>query len=83
MMELLLGLLRLGTQVLTLVAAALVTRILYMQTLHPLAKFPGPWYATSFSIFGALVSIKQKEPQFFTYLVKKYGSESSTHILAP
>jgi hypothetical protein len=60
---------------LTIIVVALLSRILYMQTLHPLSKFPGPWYATSFSIVGAIISVKQKEPEFFAYLVKKYGSE--------
>ena len=57
------------------VFAALLSRIIYLQFFHPLAKFPGPWYATSFSVVGALISIKQKEPEFFMYLVKKYGSK--------
>lgn len=56
--------------------AALLSRIFYMQFLHPLSKFPGPWYATSFSVVGAIISIKKKEPEFFMYLVKKYGSRS-------
>jgi hypothetical protein len=64
-----------GIALLITVFFALLSRIFYMQYLHPLAKFPGPWYATSFSIVGAIISIKKKEPEFFMYLVKKYGSE--------
>jgi hypothetical protein len=57
----------------TLLVAAL-SRIFYMQKLHPLSKFPGPWYATSTSIVLGTISVLQKEPEFFMYLVKKYGS---------
>lgn len=56
------------------VFAALVLRIVYCQFFHPLAKFPGPWWATSFSLVGAIISVKHKEPEFLTYLVRKYGS---------
>jgi hypothetical protein len=58
------------------IITALLSRILYMQKFHPLSRFPGPWYATSFSLFGALVSVKGKEPHFLMSLVKKYGSKS-------
>lgn len=64
-----------GVAVLATVFAALLSRIFYCQYLHPLSKFPGPWYATSFSVVGAIISIKKKEPEFFMYLVKKYGSK--------
>jgi hypothetical protein len=59
-----------------MVVVALLTRILYCQFLHPLANFPGPWYATSFSLIGAIVSVRRKEPEFLMYLVRKYGSKS-------
>jgi hypothetical protein len=68
-------LLGLSVGLLTIIAVSLLSRILYMQWLHPLSKFPGPWYATSFSIVGAIISVKQKEPEFFAHLVKKYGSK--------
>lgn len=64
-----------GLAILGTVFAALLSRIFYCQYLHPLSKFPGPWYATSFSVTGAIISVKQKEPEFFMYLVKKYGSK--------
>jgi hypothetical protein len=63
----------LGLAVLAAVVVVLSSRIFYLQCLHPLAKFPGPWYATSFSIVGAIISVRKKEPEFFMYLVKKYG----------
>jgi len=65
--------------ILVATVAALLLRIVYLQFFHPLSRFPGPWYATSFSIVGALISIKKKEPEFFMYLVKKYGSKSEVH----
>jgi len=57
------------------ILAAVFTRILYYQYLHPLSKFPGPWYATSFSAFLAVVSLLKKEPEFLIYLTNKYGRE--------
>jgi hypothetical protein len=63
--------------ILATVLAALLSRILYMQYFHPLSKFPGPWYLTSFSLVGALISIKKKEPEYLMYLVRKYGSSSA------
>jgi hypothetical protein len=74
-MELQADLLGMSVGLLTIIVVSLLSRILYMQWLHPLSKFPGPWYATSFSIVGAIVSVKKKEPEFFAYLVKKYGSK--------
>ncbi|KAL5448522.1 hypothetical protein PMIN07_009336 [Paraphaeosphaeria minitans] len=56
------------------VFAALLLRIVYCQFFHPLSRFPGPWWATSFSLVGAIISVKYREPQFLTYLVAKYGS---------
>jgi hypothetical protein len=74
-MELQADSLGMSVALLTIIGVSLLSRILYMQWFHPLSKFPGPWYATSFSIVGAIISVKQKEPEFFTYLVKKYGSK--------
>ncbi|OAL53260.1 cytochrome P450 [Pyrenochaeta sp. DS3sAY3a] len=59
---------------------AVAARVFYMQKLHPLSKFPGPWYATSFSIVGAIISVKQREPEWFMYLVRKYGTDSPIRI---
>ena len=65
-----------GIAVLVALFTALLLRIIFCQYFHPLARFPGPWWATSFSLLGALISIRYKEPQFLTYLVKRYGSKS-------
>lgn len=62
---------------------AILWRIFYMQKLHPLSKFPGPWYASSFSIVSAIVSVLRKEPQWLMYLEKKYGSKSSPKAHPP
>jgi hypothetical protein len=64
-----------GLATLAMVSTAILCRIFYMQKLHPLSKFPGPWYATSFSVVGAIISVLHKEPDFFMYLVQKYGSK--------
>ncbi|KAF2015783.1 cytochrome P450 [Aaosphaeria arxii CBS 175.79] len=69
-----------GASLLALLVLSLLARIVYMQYFHPLAKFQGPWYATSFSVVGALISIKKKEPEFFMSLVRKYGSEQPIRI---
>lgn len=67
-----------GLVILVTLFVALLSRIFYCQFLHPLSKFPGPWYATSFSLVGAIISVKHKEPEFLMYLVKKYGSMSAS-----
>lgn len=59
---------------------ACLWRVFYMQKLHPLSGFPGPWYATSFSVVGAIVSVMGKEPEWMMYLVKRYGSETPHDI---
>lgn len=76
------NLLSLAAITFALVVALLVSRIFYMQRLHPLAKFPGPWYATSFSIVGAIIYVKQKEPQFFLSLTRKYEVSHQTWDLS-
>ena len=58
----------------TAIILSLLSHIVYRQFFHPLSKFPGPWWATSFSLVGALISVSKREPQFFMYLVGKYGS---------
>lgn len=58
------------------VFVALVLRVFYNLYLHPLAKYHGPWYAASFSLCSALISILRVEPQWMYYLTKRYGSES-------
>jgi hypothetical protein len=67
--------LEVGGVFLTALLTAILCRIFYMQRLHPLANFPGPWWATSFSVVGAIISVMHKEPEFFMCLVKKYGNK--------
>lgn len=69
-------LLNLGLTLFGIIFTAILWRIFYMQKLHPLAKFHGPWYATSFSIVGAMISAVRKEPQWLAHLEKKYGSKT-------
>ncbi|RAH76349.1 cytochrome P450 [Aspergillus japonicus CBS 114.51] len=60
--------------------AGLLMRMFYNLHLHPLAKFPGPWYAASFSVVLATISVLRMEPQFLGYLVKKYGFEQPIRV---
>ncbi|CAO2652676.1 Nn.00g009590.m01.CDS01 [Neocucurbitaria sp. VM-36] len=69
-----------GLAILGTIFAALLSRIFYCQCLHPLSKYPGPWWMTSFSVAGAIISVKQKEPEFFMYLVRKYGTDRPIRI---
>ena len=55
--------------------SALCWRIIHNVYFHPLAKFPGPWYTSSFSLSGAIISVLKIEPEWLQGLVKKYGSE--------
>jgi hypothetical protein len=61
--------------VLAAILAAALYRIFYTRRPYPLAKFPGPRWATSFSAVGAIISVMHEEPDFFMYLVNKYGSK--------
>jgi hypothetical protein len=58
------------------VLSAISLRLFYCVFLHPLAKFPGPWYAVSSSLPLAIISVLKIEPQWLQGLVRKYGSES-------
>ncbi|KAF6821825.1 cytochrome p450 [Colletotrichum plurivorum] len=63
----------LGPFVAAAVFSALLLRIIYNLYIHPLRKFHGPWYAASFSIVHAIISIFKREPQWMQSLVKYYG----------
>ncbi|KAF6814624.1 cytochrome p450 [Colletotrichum plurivorum] len=55
---------------------ALLLRIIYNLYFHPLSRFHGPWYAASFSIVNATISVFKKEPQWILSLVQRYGGRS-------
>lgn len=57
------------------ITSAVFLRILYNLYLHPLAKFHGPWYAASFSLIPAIISVLRIEPQWLLSLTKRYGSQ--------
>jgi hypothetical protein len=65
----------LNSVVLTALLAAAVCRILYVQFLHPLSGFNGPWYASSSSLFIAILSVLNREPEWLMYIIRKYGGE--------
>jgi hypothetical protein len=66
-----------GTLVVGITFVALSIRIFYNLYLHPLSQYPGPWYTSSFSVIGALISYLRLEPQWLMYLVKRYGRKSN------
>ena len=61
--------------VLTTLLVIFVCRILYVQFLHPLSGFNGPWYASSSSLFIAMLSVLNREPEWLMYIVRKYGGK--------
>lgn len=65
------------------VTSALFARVFYNLYLHPLSKFPGPWYATSSSFTCAIISVLKIESPWLFGLVKHYGSLLSTSNLIP
>ena len=58
----------------------LSARAIYNLYFHPLAKYRGPWYSSSFSLFSALVSVRKVEPQWLLSLTKRYGTEEPIRI---
>lgn len=66
-----------STGVITLVAititSSLFIRAFYNIYLHPLSKYPGPWYTSAFSLSGAIISLLRIEPQWLQSLVRTYG----------
>jgi hypothetical protein len=54
-------------------ASAMALFMFYRLYWHPLAQFPGPWYASCFSASAAVISRLKIEPQWLQSLVKKYG----------
>ncbi|KAK8026351.1 cytochrome P450 monooxygenase-like protein [Apiospora marii] len=69
-----LGLLLVGS----LSAAAI--RIVRNVYLHPLSKFPGPWYAAATSLTSAIISWRRVEPQWLLGLTEKYGTDTPIRI---
>ncbi|KAK1622509.1 cytochrome P450 monooxygenase-like protein [Colletotrichum phormii] len=59
-----------------------VVRILifYNLYLHSLSKYHGPWYAASFSLCSAVISVVGLEPHWMLYLAKRYGYEKPIRI---
>ncbi|KAK1675572.1 cytochrome P450 [Colletotrichum godetiae] len=60
--------------------SSLVLRIFYNLDLRPLSRYHGPWYATSFSLCSAVISVVGLEPHWMLYLAKRYGYEKPIRI---
>jgi hypothetical protein len=61
--------------------SALFVRAFYNIFLHPLAKYPGPWYTSATSLSRAIISVLRVEPQWLLGLTKKYGSKLVSELL--
>ena len=57
-----------------IVILALSLPAVYNIFFHPLAQYPGPWYAKASSLPLALMSWYQKEPDWLHILARRYGS---------
>ncbi|KAI1381468.1 cytochrome P450 [Hypoxylon crocopeplum] len=64
----------------TIFILLLLSRVFYNLYLHPLAGFPGPWYAASTSLATAITSVINREPQWLLELTKKYGTDRPIRI---
>ncbi|KAL3428258.1 cytochrome P450 monooxygenase [Phlyctema vagabunda] len=62
------------------ITSALCSRIFYNLYLSPLSIYPGPWYAASTSLAGAVVSLLKIEPRWLQGLAKKYGTDTPIRI---
>ncbi|CZR58264.1 related to pisatin demethylase / cytochrome P450 monooxygenase [Phialocephala subalpina] len=62
------------------IASSLFFRAFYNISLHPLSKYPGPWYTSAFSLSGAIISVLRIEPHWLHGLVKKYGTNTPIRI---
>ena len=63
-----------------IVLALLLSRITYNLYFHPLAKYRGPWYARSFSLFDAIISLRKIENHWLMDLTKTYGWDEPIRI---
>ncbi|KIW29548.1 uncharacterized protein PV07_05360 [Cladophialophora immunda] len=67
------GAILLSTLVAGCLACGLVTVVIYRLFLHPLAKYPGPFFAKLTNFYDFVVGYQEHRAQHFSYLHKKYG----------
>jgi cytochrome P450 len=65
---------------LTALVAAVTCRMVYVHFFHPLSGFNGPWYARSSSLFIAILSVMNREPEWLMYVIRKYGDEKPIRV---
>jgi len=54
------------------VVSLIAYRIIYNLTFHPLARFPGPWYAAVTSLPLAIMSLLKREHHYLLSIARKY-----------
>lgn len=63
--------------------SSLTYRLITNLHLHPLSKFPGPWYTALSSLPLATISLLKLEPQWLLHLTRRYSHSDIPIRIAP